>query len=44
MALTAMSITNFLLDAPLTIILTNFLNKKSGIKNSETTQDKKKGK
>ena len=34
-ALAAMSITNFVLDAPLTIILTNLLNKKSGVRNSD---------
>lgn len=32
LALSAMCITNFVLDAPLTIILTNILNEKSGIK------------
>ena len=31
MALGAMCFTNFLLDAPLTIILTNYFNKKSGV-------------
>ena len=44
MALGAMCVTNFVLDAPLTIILTNFFNKKSGIKNSDNLQDDKKGK
>lgn len=32
-ALAAMCVTNFVLDAPLTIILTNLLNKKSGVRN-----------
>ena len=34
-ALGAMCITNFVLDAPLTIILTNLLNKKSGVRHTE---------
>ena len=32
LALIAMSVTNFILDAPLTTFFTNYLNKKSGIK------------
>ena len=39
-ALAAMSITNFVLDAPLTVLFTNFLNEKSGIRNKEITQGK----
>ena len=35
MALLAMCITNFVLDAPLTILLTNIFNEKSGIKKNE---------
>ena len=35
LALCAMCITNFALDAPLTTFLTNIFNKKSGIKNTE---------
>lgn len=34
LALVAMSVTNFVLDAPLTTFFTNYLNKKSGIKNN----------
>ncbi len=39
MALIAMSITNFVLDAPLTIMLTNIFNEKSGVgkKKTDTT-------
>lgn len=32
LALAAMSVTNFILDAPLTTFFTNYLNKKSGVK------------
>ena len=35
LALVAMSITNFVLDAPLTTFFTNYLNKKSGIRQNE---------
>ena len=43
LALIAMSITNFVLDAPLTIILTNLFNEKSGIsKNKKNNLHEKK--
>jgi hypothetical protein len=38
-ALVAMSITNFVLDAPLTIFFTNLLNEKSGIKQKENNKN-----
>jgi len=40
LALCAMSITNFILDAPLTIFFTNLLNEKSGVNNSKNSSAK----